>query len=480
MAGWFAGAARGALGVEPRDAERLRRYRRFQDWYDGQQWPSASGRAGRSSLTLNYARAIVDKGVAFLLGRGLGFAVLPADETDPASRERARRAEQLIYEVYWDNDLDAIDIQVATNAAVLGDGVYKVFYDAAARRIRVVNVDPFTFSVCWAGDDPGALTRVEVAYSLEAAEAERLYGRGTEDEGRRTEEERSPSVLRPSSSVPRSPSSVTVQEQWTAETFQVSVDQRVVRSGRNPYGFIPFVHVPNMQPPNQLWGRSDLDGLIEINRELNERMSDQADVIRYHADPPVIFRGVTEHTDLAVGPGTVWDIPLDSDVKLLEWQGQSPSVQEHIERVMRTLFEVSETPRSAFGDSGRLLSGVALEMELRPIIQKTLRRRAFWTRALRQRNALILKLAERFEVDGARPGDFAPYRTKIVWPPMVPADDTALVRQNIALVEAGLRSYRGALDALGEENPEAELERIRADQAALLRWTEDDGRRTKE
>jgi hypothetical protein len=196
-------------------------------------------------------------------------------------------------------------------------------------------------------------------------------------------------------------------------------------------------------------------------------MSDQADVIRYHADPPVIFRGITEHTDLAVGPGTVWDIPLDSDVKLLEWQGQPPAVQEHIERVMRTLFEVSETPRSAFGDSGRLLSGVALEMELRPIIQKTLRRRAFWTRALRQRNALILKLAERFEVDGTQPGEFAPYRTKVVWPPMVPADDTALVRQNIALVAAGLRSYRGALDALGEESPEAELERIRADRAEV-------------
>jgi hypothetical protein len=150
------------------------------------------------------------------------------------------------------------------------------------------------------------------------------------------------------------------------------------------------------------------------------------------------------------------------------------AVQEHIERVMRTLFEVSETPRSAFGDSGRLLSGVALEMELRPIIQKTLRRRAFWTRALRQRNALILKLAERFEVDGVQPGEFAPYRTKVVWPPMVPADDTALVRQNIALVAAGLRSYRGALDALGEESPEAELERIRADRLQ----TEDDGRRT--
>jgi hypothetical protein len=32
---------------------------------------------------------------------------------------------------------------------------------------------------------------------------------------------------------------------------------------------------------------------------------------------------------------------------------------EHIERVLRSVYEVSETPRTSFGDSGRLLSGVA-------------------------------------------------------------------------------------------------------------------------
>lgn len=446
-------------GAGLRDAERWRRYRRFQDWYDGQHWAASAARAGRSGLTLNYARAIVDKGVAYLLGRGLGFAVLPSDESDPRAREQAHRAEQIIYEVYWDNDLDAVDLQVATNSAVLGDGIYKVVYDPLERRIRVMNVDPFTFSAAWAGDDPSRLARVHVAYALERAEAERLYGHGTSG------------AVTDAGSMPLGRfgggPTISVVETWTEGNFRVQVGTAVVREGANPYGFIPFVHVPNVQPPNQLWGRSDLDGLIEINRELNERMSDQADVIRYHADPPVVFRGVTEHTDLAVGPGTVWDIPVDADVKLLEWQGQAVAVQEHIERVLRTLFEVSETPRSAFGDSGRLLSGVALEMELRPIIQKTLRRRAFWTRALRQRNALVLRLAEQFGVGGAQPGDFSPYRTKVVWPPMVPSDDTALVRQNIALVDAGLRSHRGALDALGEENPEAEIERILADRARL-------------
>jgi hypothetical protein len=54
-----------------------------------------------------------------------------------------------------------------------------------------------------------------------------------------------------------------------------------------------------MQPANQFWGASDLLDVIPINRELDERMSDHADLIKYHADPPVVFKGVTDHSDLA-------------------------------------------------------------------------------------------------------------------------------------------------------------------------------------
>jgi hypothetical protein len=219
-------------------------------------------------------------------------------------------------------------------------------------------------------------------------------------------------------------------------------------------------HVPNLQPPNEAWGVSDLRDVMGLNRALNARMSDQADVIRYHADPPVVFRGITEHTDLAMGPGTIWDIPVDADVKLLEWHGQPAAVQEHLEWLFRALYEVTETPRTAFGDSGRLLSGVALEVELRPIIQKTLRKRVFWEAALRRRNRMILSLARQHGLLPADSSQLTALSIRVIWPPMVPRDDEAEVRNNVALVAAGLRSHRSAMDALGEADPEAELERV--------------------
>ena len=472
-----------AAAVRLRDSARLRRYQRYQDFYEGRHFERA--RPGRTSLVLNYARAVVDKGVAYLLGRGVGFSVLPRREETAEERHQAEAAEQVLYEVYWDNDVEAVDLRVAQNAAVLGDGVYKVFWDTLDGRIRVLSVDPATFFATWAGDDPTELRRVEVAYRLGTEEAEGLV------------EALAPvgEALTPRPPLPRAGDRddasrgvgetgqgvVEVVERWTADELAVYVGERVARRGPNPYGTIPFVHVPNLPLANEAWGVSDLVDVIPINREIDERVSDQADIIRFHADPPVIFKGVTDHSDLAVGPGTVWDLPSDADVKLLEWQGQPVAVQEHIERLYRTLYEVAETPRTAFGDSGRLLSGVALETELRPLVQRTMRKRVWWTRALRRRSALVLLLARRYGVGTrneprgagrevahlATPTSLLATRVRVVWPPMMPKDDAQEVRNNVQLVMAGLRSHRTAMDALGAESPEEEITRVLADRETL-------------
>jgi hypothetical protein len=455
------GAAPSAIAeLRARDGERLRRYRELLDFYEGRHF--VTPRRGRTNLVVNYARAVVDKGVSYLFGRGVHFSVpedgaLGEDEATPGrAAVRARVVERLLAQIAEENDLDLLLLHAATNAAALGDAALKVFWDTAAGRVRILNVDPFRFFPTWASDDVAALQRVAVCGRLAAAEARERYGwQGV---------------------VRSSIGEVETLEVWTAERFQLVVEGEVVRDDPNPYGFIPFVHVPNLQPPNTPWGVSDLVDVIPLNRELDERMSDQADLIRYHADPPVVFRGVERHSDLAVGPGTVWDLPRDADVALLEWRGSLPALQEHVERVLRALYEVAETPRTSFGDSGRLLSGVALETELQPLIQRTLRKQVGWSAALRHMARMALLLAERFDSGrggGAEGGlsrpalRFAPYRVRLVWPPMLPRDDDAEAQRNLALVAGGLRAHRSAMDALGVLDPEAELQRVRQDRQAL-------------
>ncbi len=60
---------------------------------------------------------------------------------------------------------------------------------------------------------------------------------------------------------------------------------------------------------------------------------------------------------------------------------------DYIDALYRALYDLAETPKSAFGDSGRNISGAALEVEIQPLVQKVQRRRRVWDAVYRQRNA---------------------------------------------------------------------------------------------
>src|SRR3954447_12176146 len=91
--------------LRARDSERLRRYQDLLDFYEGVHFPR--DRRGRTSLVVNYARAVADKGISYLFGRGVHFAV-PADAEELAATDgqgtvdarvstaQAREAERLL------------------------------------------------------------------------------------------------------------------------------------------------------------------------------------------------------------------------------------------------------------------------------------------------------------------------------------------------------------------------------------------------
>ena len=64
------------------DADRLRRYREYLDFYQGQQWDAPPRRRERR-LTFNYARTLVEKVTSYLM-TGMDFAVDPPPGMDPA------------------------------------------------------------------------------------------------------------------------------------------------------------------------------------------------------------------------------------------------------------------------------------------------------------------------------------------------------------------------------------------------------------
>lgn len=424
------------------DSARLRAYRENLEFYQGRQWAEPQRRRERR-LTFNYAKTIIEKTASYTMS-GVAFAVDPEDGS-PHAIERARRAEAALREVYEDNALDQLDLDNEIDCSVLGDAAYKVTWDAEHERVRVSAPDVQGLFVWWRGDDLSDIRRVASRYVLTAEEAHGLYG-----------------------PLPRSRKPErTVVEVWTPQSFELWLDGDLLAAEPNPYRFVPFVIYPNVREPKQFWGVSDLAPLKEPLRELNRVMSQLSMILELSGNPIAVLENVTEAQDIAVRPGAVWEIPEKARAYLLDLL-QGGGVGLHVEfanLVLRAVHDLSEVPRAAFGETRQALSGVALQMELDPLLKKVQRKRLIRGAAFKRRNEMILRILE--QQTGVA---YAPYRTRVVWGPILPQDRSRLAQDEARLVAAGIHSRRTAAGLLDVADPDAEWER----------WMEEEGRRREE
>ena len=77
-----------------------------------------------------------------------------------------------------------------------------------------------------------------------------------------------------------------------------------------------------------------------------------------------------------------------------------------------------------------------------------------------QRNEMALRILEQQTGE-----QLAPYRTRIVWGPVLPQDRSRLVEDESRLVTAGIHSRRTAAGLLDVADPEGEWERWRAEES---------------
>jgi len=422
--------------LEPSAADRARwaRYRDYLAFWEGRQWTDRA-RPGETRLTLNYARALVRKVTSVLFSRPVRYSV---PESAAAERYLARLARE--------DDWAGLDDAAALDAAVLGDAAFKVTWDAARRRPRVTPIDPAQLVAATRPDDAREVVAVAHEYRLEPAALEAVFG------------------LR----LPRlGPEGwVTVREEWTAERYRLLVAGETVHDDTNPYGWIPYVLVPNSPAPGGPWGESDLADLLDVCRELNRRLTVLSRILQVSGNPIVVLENVTASEGIRAEEGAVWELPEGSRAYLLDMlSGGGVALHlEYVRLLFQVLHDLAEVPRAAFGDHGRDLSGAALELELQPLVHKVERKRRSWERALRQRAQRALDLAERLggeSFGGAR-------GVEIVWGPLLPVDEERAVRVQAGLVAAGIRSRLTAARELGSLDPEAELARVAAERAAGL------------
>jgi hypothetical protein len=429
-----------------RDTERMKRYKELLDFYHGSHWDPSTGlgraweRRNEKRLTFNYAKVFIDKMTSYLMS-GNTLVVEPLTDTDEA-RATAEKAETALSQVAEENNLEQLDFETEIDCAILGDACFKVIWDQEAKQVSITAPDIQGIYTWWVGDDTSKVWRVASKYSLTQETAKSLYQINAKDK------------------------TASIVEVWTGADFELWIDDTRIEKKANPYGFVPFVIYPNLREPKQFWGVSDLDIIMEPQRELNRATSQLSKILELSGNPIAVLENVEESEDIAVRPGAVWNIPEAAKAYLLDLlQGGGVSLHiDYINLLYKILHDLSESPRVAFGGTERDLSGVALEMELQPLLQKVRRKRIIRTAAYIRRDRMILKLLEK--CDGARFGD---NELRVVWGPVLPQDLTTLVNNEQVLIQSGIHSRRRAMDEIGVKDPEMEFSRWLEERETILK-----------
>ncbi|OGO48975.1 MAG: hypothetical protein A2W34_03970 [Chloroflexi bacterium RBG_16_64_32] len=419
--------------LRDRDKPRLDAYRAALAFYGGAQWPGARATTRLRRLTVNYVRAIVLKTSSYVL-KGAAVSIQPHSDSDEHT-QAAAAAEAVLQEISDNNSLPRLDQVTEIDAAVLGDGAYKLAWDPIDQRVAITAPDVAGVFPWPHPTDPTRFNRVAHRYQLPAADCLATWG------------------IAPR----RDPTQVI--EDWTGRTLDIYIDDFPTPrlSLLNPYGLIPFVIFPNQPVPKQWWGDSDVTPLQDVAKELNAEYSRISNIMELSGNPITVLEGVEQGSNIETFPGSVWELPEKAKAYLLDLL-QHGGVRIHLdylEEVRRALHDISETPRTAFGSTDRDLSGIALQVELEPLLQKISRKRLTRTDAYTTRAAVALRLHDLYT--GTSHTDAG--RIVVNWDPATPQDRTRQVADEIAQVTAALSSRRTSMAVLGAADPDAELQR---------------------
>ncbi|PWG68590.1 hypothetical protein DEM28_23640, partial [Enterobacter mori] len=129
-------------------------------------------------------------------------------------------------------------------------------------------------------------------------------------------------------------------------------EQRVERKSMG-LDFIPVVHVPTDKLTGHSVGFSELEKLIDTADEIDRKLSDYSDALRFEMFAITLLSNVDydPKKPFQVAPGATWDLGESSqeggapDAKKLESGFKfKEAIEAYLDRMKKHLYEISEVP----------------------------------------------------------------------------------------------------------------------------------------
>ena len=435
--------------LSQKDLTRMRKESTHWKFYLGNQWKSGKRGTEENRNTINYCKSFIDKGVAFLFGKGFQIDVKDAarDVTLP-----------VLNEVWEDNDKELKGLDIGQSGGVTGNAWVKVTVDEYDEeeepdlaelypqgRIKINVLPSYSVYPEWDAHDRDRMVKCKIMYPIitkrergngEVVKSKKLY-----------------------------------KEVITRDTITEYIGEEKVRETENPLNEIPVVRIKNLPHATSALGLSDIEDILPLQRELNYKSTDISDIINYHAAPITIVQGAKAR-NLEKGSRKVWGgIPKDGKVYNLTLDSDLKAALNYINLIKTSMFELASMPEDAFGKEMNVsnTSGVALHIKNQPLMEVTRTKWKTYGNGIKDINRLILKYAKYIDhpsfehdaFDSLTPHE--KYHSTVSFPDPLPKDELVDMQLMVQKIKSMLMSRKDALVKLGVPNPEEKLQEIMAE-----------------
>ena len=456
----------GSYYPHPDHVKRLKRYRENKKLFLGEQFEVLEKHFGTLSqaqqraiyVTANLAGIICKKNADFLFGEN---AVYSAGKEDNSPEQKA--IERLVDE----NELNITNYESALSNSYRGDSFYKIRYGQEQGGLLPPSIDPFKVIIeaqnaefVFPETYPNDNTKIMGFHIAIPQEVKRTHS----EEWVLNVESHFPNKL-----IKRkfrmNPTVTNVTGYPTEWRIYAEIGEPEVKETGVPFPLV--VHIPNYTTDDTWEGIDDISEHRGIFAEINNRLSQIAEILDKHADPALIVpqgtlvEGEDGSPQFRVGVDKVFEVMDNKEVKpeYVTWNGQLEYAFRELEKLLDLLLMSAEIPMVALGagDSGTSgSSGLAIKWRMNSLLAKINRKRQYYDKGLKR----VLLIAQLLEHDRKSKVDYEITKPLIKFKDGLPEDDTE--KANVMSVRTGGKATISQVRAI------MELENCTEEQARLI------------
>lgn len=409
---------------------RLQGMARAWDMYEGRHTRPLLVTPGLAddNVLINLCRPIVDRGIAFLFGKGVTWQVDETGSTDTP-------VEKYLAKVYKANKRDLLLHKIAQNGFVTGHAFVKINPQLNGQLPRLINLDPASVEMRWSPDDIDDVTHYTIEYTSAGPDGNELQCRQV--------------ISRDGD----------LGSHWTIQNFERRPPRPWQQVGLDvvwSYPWPPIVHCQNLPSANSVWGDSDLEDAA-LNDALNRIASVTNKIIRLHGHPRTWGKGFSAKSLERWGVQDLWTIPdKDGSIQNLEMQSDLAANREFYKELRQALYNSARMPDvTAFEGTLGAMTNFGLRILFADLLEKTAVKQLLYGGLIEELNRRLAEL-----------GGFGPdVETTLSWPDPLPVDMGGKTNEITAKKASGLVSDETLTAELGYDYAD-EQERLDAEKQA--------------